>query len=439
MTTWYNRLGENMDKTILIRYGDLVLKGKNRNIFSNQVNKLIREKLKQIEVIYEYDHNHVLITFNEKDYEKVIKRLKLVTGIHSFSVVYRCEPILDEIAKLAIKVINEEIKEKTTFKIETKRLDKNFPNNSIEISQIISKKILPYVNNVLVDVRKPKEILNIVIRHNEAMLFLHKEKALGGFPIGVGGKGLVMLSGGIDSPVSAYMMMKQGVITELFHFESTPLTPLESVQKVIDISSKLAKYMPRGNIKLHLVPFTKIHKEILNNVSESYSITIMRRMMYRLAEQYAINNNINSLINGESVNQVASQTLDSLLVVESVTSLPILRPVIAFDKDDIINISKEIDTYDISIRPFNDCCSIYVPKKPVIHPTTQKALYEENKFDYKPLIEETLLNIKTLIIREENDINILNYGFDLEDALNNIKDIKNVNWIQTKSPNKTFK
>ncbi len=420
-----------MEKTILIRYGDLVLKGKNRNIFTTQVKKLIKEKLKDLDVSYEFDYNHVLVNFKSNDLNKVKERLMLVTGIHSFSLVYRTLPNIKMIADLAIKVIREEIIKKTTFKVETKRIDKSFPKTSLEISQSVAKKILPKVSDLIeVDVKNPNQILNIELRPKEALLYFKKEKALGGFPIGIGGKGLLMLSGGIDSPVAAFMMMKQGVEVELFHFESTPMTPLESVQKVIDISRELSKYMPKGKIKLHLVPFTNIHKEILKNVSDSYTITIMRRIMYHMAETYAKNNNILSIINGESVNQVASQTLESILVVESVTNLPILRPLIAFDKDDIIDISKKINTYHTSIKPFNDCCSIYVPKRPVIKPTIERSLYEESKFNFKPLIEESLRTIKTLIIKEDNKINILNYGFDLEDALNSLKDIKNEDWIK---------
>ncbi len=416
-----------MEKTILVRFGDLVLKGKNRNLFTKQIKNLLRDKLKKIDVSFEYDYNHILINYKEKDHDDLIKRLMYVTGLHSFSNIYKTTTNLDDISKLAVEVINKELTFPTTFKVESKRIDKSYPMTSIQISQEIAKRILPKLDDVVVDVKKPKDILNVEIRHNTTYIYLKKHKALGGFPIGIGGKGLVMLSGGIDSPVAAYLMMKQGIEVELFHFESTPLTPLESVQKVIEISKKLAPFMPKGKIKLHLVPFTEIHKNILKEVSDSYLITIMRRIMYQMAEMYANDKNILTLINGESVNQVASQTLDSIKVVEDVTKIPILRPVIAYDKDDIIEISKQIDTFDISIRPFNDCCSIYVPRKPVIHPTIEKSLFEESKFDFKPLIKESLLNIKTLIIDENSDLNILNLGFSLEDVFLNIKDNLNDN------------
>src|SRR5690606_23438672 len=233
----------------------------------------------------------------------------------------------------------------------------------------------------------------------------------------MGGKALLMLSGGIDSPVAAYLMMKQGVEIELFHFESTPLTPLESVQKVIDIAKKLAPYMTRNKIKLHLVPFTKIHEEILKYVSDPYIITIMRRMMYRLAERYAKANDIAAIVNGESVGQVASQTLDSINVVENVTNIPILRPVITYDKKDIILLSKMLGTYDVSIRPFNDCCSIYVPRRPVTHPKVEYALEEEAKLNVEDLMVEALQNISTVMINKDTDLEIALYGFEVKEAL----------------------
>src|SRR5690606_4190294 len=210
--------------------------------------------------------------------------------------------------------------------------DKNFPLTSQQISSQIAGKILPHIKGLTVDVHHPSQVLNIEVRRNETFVYIGQIKGMGGFPVGLGGKGLVMLSGGIDSPVAAYLMMKKGIEVELFHFESTPLTPLESVQKVIDISKKLSKYMPNDKIKLHLVPFTKIHEDILKFVEDSYIITIMRRIFYRMGERFAIKNKLDALINGESIGQVASQTLGSLKVVESVTTLPILRPLITYDK-----------------------------------------------------------------------------------------------------------
>lgn len=408
-----------MKEIILVRFGDLVLKGKNKPTFINQVKRLLKTKLKECNVEFEYQHDRIFIHLKEDNKEQVLKQLGYVSGVASYSFVYRCENDLDKIADLAVEVIAKEIETPTTFKVETKRADKKFPMSSLEISQTLAAKILPRVKTLTVDVKNPKQVLNVEIRHDSAYLYVGKIPGLGGYPIGLGGKGLVMLSGGIDSPVAAYLMMKQGVEIELFHFESTPLTPLESVQKVIDISKKLALFMPNNRIKLHLVPFTKIHTEILRFVEDSYIITIMRRMMYRLGEMFAESRGLLTLINGESVGQVASQTLDSIKVVENVTNIPILRPVITYDKIEIIRLAEKIDTFDISIRAFNDCCSIYVPKSPVTHPKIDRAEVEEAKFDFTPLLEETIKGIRTVIIKPNTDFEIANYGFEVSDALHN--------------------
>ncbi len=414
-----------MKDIILVRFGDLVLKGKNKPTFINQVKKLLKNKLSDCNVSFEYQHDRIFIHLNENNKEHVLKQLTYVTGVHSYSFVYRCEKDLDKIADLAVEVIHKEIGLPATFKIETKRADKRFPQTSLEISRILAGKILPQIDGLTVDVHQPKHTLKVEVRHDAAYLYIGKIPGTGGFPIGLGGKGLVMLSGGIDSPVSAYLMMKQGIEVELFHFESTPLTPLESVQKVIDIAKQLARYMPSNKIKLHLVPFTKIHEEILKYVDDSYIITIMRRMMYRLGEMFAESKGILTLINGESVGQVASQTLDSIKVVENVTNIPIIRPVITYDKIDIIRLSEKIETYDISVRPFNDCCSIYVPRRPVTHPKMERVLLEEKKLQFEPLLDEALTNIQTLIIKPDTDLEISMYGFELKDALVNYFGEKN--------------
>lgn len=411
------------EKTILIRFGDLVLKGKNKLVFIKQVRKLIKEKLKGTEVVFDFRHDRIYLHFDEKDIEAVEKKLSYVSGIQSYSYVYKSTNDLEDILQTAIKIIESEVKEQTTFKVETKRADKLYPLTSQEITQLLAPKILKHFDNLLkVDVKKPNKTLHIELRKEETYLYFGVIKAMGGFPVGIGGKGLLMLSGGIDSPASGYLAIKQGVTIELMHYESTPLTPLESVQKVIDLAKILSRYMPNNKIKLNLVPFTKIHEEILRNVSDSYIINIMRRMMYRLAEGYAQKKDILCIINGESVGQVASQTLQSIKTVENVTNIPILRPLITYDKQDIIDISKKIEAFDISIRPFNDCCSIYVPKRPIIKPTIEDAEKEEAKFDFMPLIEEALDQIETLYVTPNLEFNIADYGFDVKEAIKNYRE-----------------
>ncbi len=408
-----------MKEIILVRFGDLVLKGKNKPAFINQIKRILKNKLKDLNVKFEYQHDRIFLHLESDNKDLVLKQLSYVTGVHSYSFVYKTDKDLTKIAELAIDVIQKEIERPTTFKIDTKRADKNFPMTSLEISQKLASMILPSVSGLIVDVHHPNQVLNVEIRHDSAYLYVGKIPGLGGFPIGLGGKGLVMLSGGIDSPVSAYLMMKQGIEVELFHFESTPLTPLESVQKVIDIAKKLSLFMPSNKIKLHLVPFTKLHEEILKFVDDSYIITIMRRMFYRLGETYANLHGLQTLINGESVGQVASQTLDSIRVVENVTNIPILRPVITYDKIDIIKIAQKIETFDISIRAFNDCCSIYVPLHPVTKPTLIKSVEEESKFNYEALLNEIIPNIRTLVIHPNTKLEIAEHGFEVKDALEN--------------------
>jgi len=409
--------GDNMEKAILIRFGDLVLKGKNKPKFIGQIKKNIKSKLEHLNVEYTYQHDRIFVHFNEVDSEAVIRHLGYVSGIHSFSYVYKTTTDIEALVSLCKDVIEKEVVLPTTFKIETRRTDKNYPVSSLDVSAKVAKLVLPNFNGLKVEVRNPQTVLSIEIRSDGAYVYVGKIPGLGGFPIGLGGRGLVMLSGGIDSPVSAHLMMKQGINIELFHFESTPLTPLESVQKVIDLSKKLAYYTPENKVKLHLVPFTKIHETILSHVEDSYIITIMRRMFYRLAERFSEVNNIDTLISGESVGQVASQTLASIQVIEAVTSIPVLRPVITYDKNDIINIAKRIDTYETSILPFNDCCSIYVPKSPVTKPSIYQANLEEAKFEFETLLTEALDNTQTMVITPHTVFDIAAHGFDVKEAL----------------------
>ncbi|MDO9630055.1 MAG: tRNA uracil 4-sulfurtransferase ThiI [Acholeplasmataceae bacterium] len=408
-----------MTKKILIRFGDMMLKGRNIGFFIKRVRAHLVARLDGLEVSYEFTHDRIFIGYNVGDEQEIISRLKQIQGIYSFSVVYVAKPNLDDIILKAIQVLNIEMDEPMVrLKIETKRHDKSFPMTSLEITQKIASPILNGADKkFIVDVKNPKETLYVEIRADIAFVHMKSIKGMGGFPFGTQGKGLLMMSGGIDSPVAAYLAMKQGIEVELFHFESTPLTPLESVQKVVDLAKKLAIYTPTGSIKLHLVPFTKIHEEILAHVFEPYTITIMRRMMYRLAERFTRKKKLLCLINGESVGQVASQTLNSMQVVEAVTKLPILRPVITYDKQEIIDIAKKIDTFDISIRAFNDCCSIYVPKAPATRPMEIYALKYEQNMEYDNLLVEALLNVKTLDVSKDSNFNISKYGFTVFEAI----------------------
>lgn len=412
---------------ILIRYGDLMLKGGNKRMFINTINRHINRKFKDLNVKMDFRHDRLYINLKKEDINKVEKLINEIPGISSYSIVYVSKTSIKDILNNALNVLDETVKEDRpyTFKVNTKRSDKTYPHTSVEFTQLIAPKILEETKKQLVvDVINPEISLNIDIRKDGAYIHINRIRALGGYPAGIAGRGLLMASGGIDSPVAGYLAVKQGVEVELIHFESSPMTPLESINKVIDISKKLSVYYPGGIIKLHIVPFTNIHKAILNNVDEPYAITIMRRMMYRIGEEYANMNKIPIIINGESIGQVASQTLNSIKVVENVTNLPVIRPLATYDKRDIIDIAKDIDTYDISIRPFNDCCSIYVPKNPVINPTIRRSIIQETYFDYKSLISEAIKGIETLYINDETDIDLSLHGFDFKEALKNLRETK---------------
>jgi len=408
-----------MTKKILIRFGDMMLKGKNIGFFIKRVRAHLVNKLIDLEVKYEFTHDRIFISFDEKDEQTILERLDQIQGLYSYSVVYVAKPEFDDIIDKAIQVLNIEIKtEMVRLKIETRRTDKTFPMTSLEITQAVASRILSGADKkFIVDVRHPEEILNIDLRRDIAYIYLKSYKGMGGYPFGTAGKGLLMMSGGIDSPIAAYLSMKQGIEVELFHFESTPLTPLESVQKVIDLTKILAEFTPSGMIRLHLVPFTRIHEEILAKVFDPYIITVMRRMMYRLAERFSRKKKLLCIINGESVGQVASQTLNSMQVVEAVTKIPILRPLVTYDKQEIVDLSKKIGTYETSIRPFNDCCSIYVPKSPVTKPMEVYALKYEENIDYDTLILEAIKNVKSLDISRDSKLDITSYGFTVEESL----------------------
>jgi len=404
---------------ILVRYGDLTLKGKNRKIFIQRVTNLIKEKLNGLNVDFEFTHDRTYITLNNEDTNEVIKRLGYVSGISSFSLVVRVDTTFDmqNIKEAAVDLIKEQIKGNVKFKVETKRCDKTFPLTSLEISKAISGYVLKNCDNLSVDVHNPDETLQIELRNKDTYLYLSNIKGMGGFPVGVAGRGLLMLSGGIDSPVAGYLAMKQGVEIECVHFESTPLTSIESAQKVVDLVKKMAKYAPKNRIKIHFVPFKELHMALLDNVPESYNITIMRRMMYRIATKLCEKRDALCIINGESVGQVASQTLGSMHTINSVTNIPIIRPVCTYDKIDIIKISKLIDTYDISIRPFEDCCTVYVPKSPAISPSIEKSELYEKAFDYDAMVLEAVENVKSIYVSSDSDLDLSFLGLEVRNVL----------------------
>lgn len=402
---------------ILVRFGDLTLKGKNQSDFIRQLYKLLDEKLSDLPVEIEKKHDHAYVILNNVNYEDVIERLNLVAGIYSYSLVKKIARDLETLKREALSYVNELITKTTTFKVETKRADKTFNMTSMEVSKVISAYLLKNNSHLKVDLHNPEFELKIEIRSDGIYIFNGQIRGLGGYPTGIAGKGLLMLSGGIDSPVAGVLAMKQGIKIECIHFESTPLTSIESAQKVIDLVKIMAKYAPGNKILLHLVPFKELHMALLDKIPESYNITIMRRMMYRIASKIAQKHDDLVLINGESVGQVASQTLQSMATINEVTNMPVIRPLATYDKVDIVAMSRKIQTFDISIRPFEDCCTVYVPKAPATAPKAYKARAYEEAIPYQELVDKAVLNTKSVYISKDSDLNLSLYGLEVSEAL----------------------
>ena len=392
--------------SILIRFGELSTKGKNKKDFVIQLYKNIKTALQDFEGLsFTRSHDRIYVKLNNEDPNSVAEILKDVSGIANFSFVYKVEESLDEIKKATLELVQGQ--EGKTFKVDTKRANKSFPIHSDEMNRHIAGNILASTS-LKVDVHNPDILVKVEIRQEGSFVYTSQIKGAGGYPLGVGGKAMLLMSGGIDSPVAAYLMMKRGVKIEAIHFASPPYTSTQAVDKVKDLLYVLSKY--RCPIKLHIVPFTKLQEKIYECCDESYAITIMRRMMYRIAERVAKNRNCTALVSGESVGQVASQTLESMATINEVIKMPMIRPVAVLDKLEIIDIAQKIKTFDISIRPFIDCCTIFNPVAPVTKPRAHIAREMEEKFDYDQLVYECVSNIETITIdanvKEESEIDI---------------------------------
>ena len=385
---------------IMVRFGELSTKGKNKKDFIRVLANNIKNALRDFSnVSIETRFDHIYVVLNGNDPEPIIEVLQDVSGIHSLSLVYKTDPDIENLKKVSLELIQKE--EGQTFKVKAKRADKSYPIISEDIIRHVAGVILANTN-LKVDVHNPDILLSIEIRQEGAYVFCKTYPAAGGYPLGVGGKIMHMLSGGIDSPVAAYLLMRRGIKIECIHFASPPYTNVGVIEKLKDLLSKLNKYQPE--IRLNIIPFTKIQEEIYRNADESYAITIMRRMMFRLADHLAHRRRCPAISSGESVGQVASQTLESMYTINEVTSLPVLRPVVAMDKVDIIKLARKIDTYDISIRPFEDCCTIFAPKSPKTKPSLEKAKEFEEKFDYESLINEALDNVEVIYVKKEDEL-----------------------------------
>ena len=386
---------------IMVRFGELSTKGKNKIDFIRVLFHNCQRALKEFDKIHIYmRHDHIYVELNGADYKPIIERLQEVSGIQGLSLVHKSlDRDIENIKNMSLELIKQETGK--TFKVHVKRTDKKYPLISDQITRIVAGHILKSGLGLSVDVHNPDIMLSIEVRDEAVYIFSHTFPGAGGYPLGVGGKAMHMLSGGIDSPVAAYLLMKRGVTIECIHFASPPYTQVGVIYKLEDLLKVLNRYQAR--IRLHIVPFTKIQEAIYDHTDESYCITMMRRMMFRLADRLAKMRHCPVISTGESVGQVASQTLQSMRVINDVTNMPIIRPCATMDKVDIINTSVKIGTYDISIRPYIDCCTIFTPKSPKTAPKLEDCLRFEEQFDYEPLLKEALSNIEVKFISDEEE------------------------------------
>jgi len=381
-----------MKTAIILRYCEIHLKGKNRGYFERLLKENVKNSLKDISCELNVMHSRYLIeNYNEEDYFLIEERLKKIPGIHTFSRAFVVANDLEEIFS-ACKIICENKDGK--FKVETNRADKTFEPNSMKTSAILGGRLLEvYPNKLKVDVVNPDFKIYVDIREDgKTFVYTDVVHALSGMPVGSAGKGMMLISGGIDSPVAAYMMAKRGMKIECLHFHSFPYTGEAAKQKVIDLVKIVGQY--NGGINLSVVSFTHIQEEIHKHCPEEFMITIMRRFMMRIAERLSQDCGAQAIITGESLGQVASQTIESITSSGSVVSIPVLRPLIAFDKNDIIDISRKIGTFETSILPYEDCCTVFLPKYPAIKPNLNKVIAAEKNLDVEGLIEEALGKIE---------------------------------------------
>lgn len=385
---------------ILVRFGELTTKGKNRKLFIRKLLKNTKEILHDYSALeYELTYDRLYIYLNEENAEEVTDKLKTIFGIHNFSLCYKVEHDLEKAKEVVTYIIDHD--EGNTFKIDTKRHDKSYPKNSIEMNKEIAGYVFHHTTKELsVDVHNPDILVRVEYRKDAIYIMDNMIPGAGGYPVGIGGKALLMLSGGIDSPVAGYLTMKRGVDIECIHYASPPYTNEMAREKVLDLVNVLKDYT-HGSIKVHIVPFTDLQLSVYDHCDESYAMTVMRRMMYRIAEGVAKKNDCLAIVNGESIGQVASQTLESMNTINQVITTPVIRPVACMDKLEIIKIAEKIGTYDISIRPFEDCCTIFTPHNPVTKPKAYKAEGYEAEWDFASEVQKCIDHTETIIINSK--------------------------------------
>lgn len=387
-----------MEKLILVRYGEIFLKGKNRCFFENMLKDNIKNAIADFGAeVYKIPGRMVVSGYDEFDENKIIRLLLDQAGIYSLSPAIMIETDSEKIIEQAIELVKDE---EGTFKVVTNRADKTFMPRSMEFSRLVGGRILQSNPNLKVDVNNPNIFVSIDIRENKkTMIFTKTLNGIGGMPVLSAGKGLLLLSGGIDSPVAGYMMAKRGTKLFALHFHSFPYTSELARLKVEELASKIARYNA-GDLEIYMCSMTHMQEAINKYANEIYNITLLRRAMFRIAERLCKEKGFQMIITGESLGQVASQTIESMSVVGNVVKdIQIMRPLVAFDKQDTIDIARKIDTYDISIRPYEDCCTVFVPDNPVTRPKLANVEREESKFDVDKIVDEAYSTIEKVVIR----------------------------------------
>ena len=382
---------------LLVRYGELTLKGTNRKMFVNQLKDNVKRALIPLSGYHvkgKRDRMYIELS-PEADINEIIQRLSKVYGIKSISPVIKIDKNEEKINQSAIQ-LSQDFEKGSTFKVDVKRVDKSFRLDTYELQRQVGGAILKKNNNITVNVKNPDYEIKIEVRMDAIYIYEKVIAGAGGLPVGTGGKTLLMLSGGIDSPVAGIEVMKRGVTVEAIHFHSPPFTSEKAKDKVIELTRILAERV--GPIKLHLVPFTEIQKQINKVVHSRYTMTSTRRMMMRISDKVVHQINANAIVNGENLGQVASQTLKSMYAINHVTATPVLRPLLTLDKEDIIKKAKELGTFETSIQPYEDCCTIFTPKNPVTEPDFDKVVKYESVFNFDEMIENAVENIETLTI-----------------------------------------
>ena len=390
-----------MNEIILLKLGEIVLKGLNRRTFENKLMSNVRRRLQHCGTFHIYSKQSTVYVEPQKDcdLDEAYNACRQIFGVVAVSRATPCEKDKDAILECAKNYLGEQLLRARTFKVETKRADKKFPMTSIEISQYVGGMLHEAYPHLTVDVHEPQLTIHVEIRESAAYVHAPAESGAGGLPIGMGGKAVSLLSGGIDSPVSSFMVAKRGVQLELVHFFSPPYTSQQAREKVEQLARELAPWC--GRMVLHIVPFTEIQEEIRAKCPEDHFTLIMRRFMMRIAEGVARRTGCKALVTGECLGQVASQTMDALIVSDDACHLPVLRPVIGMDKDEIVRISRRIGTFDTSILPYEDCCTVFTPRHPKTHPHLDEVIEYESVLNIDALVSRALDGIERIAIEME--------------------------------------